>query len=417
MKKLYTLALMTFSAVVGLNAQEKVMPNLNDFTLDVNPEYQQAVNANAIMTTTCSDTSYYPMYKGGIAGEFPIVRDGSNTSLENAGQIYYNSSDLILKGFKVYVSNPGMSPVEASAHVYAVDESHSVTSRKGFKNITVSPGNFQSVNVEFDSPINVNGDFMVALEVLPNGAADTLKVAYGMSGRTEDLAYTGYHDGTQLGAWLSFYNDLMADADYMIFPIYETEVIADISVPTQVFKNDTFDFTVNSEIVELTDSMINFSYFFGAPQLYTDFYNLAGDEVEESSIGTLSGTYSYDTTGSRNVTHSAVWFSWSTLFLDPSSPDFTPVFCFDDITKTIEVLSPVGIDEKDFDFNWIGNDEALSFSNPFTGTVSVFTADGRLISQTDLNNANFHEVNLNASGLYIITLTSGQTLKSLKVIH
>ena len=359
---------------------------------------------------TCSDTSYYTVYKGSPQAEFPIVTDG--LSFESVGQTYFNTSNLELKGIRFWYSNPGATAVDATIHIYSVDENNQPTERLAWANALTQPGLYQQGDFYFDEVVNVNSNFFVSIQALPNMGMDSLKIAYNNAGRGENLSHVGWHDGTSLGAWMSVLNDMGGDTDFMIFPIYDVDVTANISTPATAYEGANFDYQVNSTIINPTDSMVNFSYFFGAPQLYVDFYDANG-QVEHQEFNTPSGNYSYSNAGNYSIGHAAVWFSWTTYWLDPQDPNFVPYYCFDQVINDIEILPlATGIDE--MSYSVVG--ENVFLSSTFTGNYEVYSLSGAIVSQGRLNEEQSLTLSHLNQGLYVIRFRNEEMNFSVKML-
>lgn len=400
MKTITLLAgLVAFSGVYGQNTRSFNLNELNESEIKT---YHSniSISDNSERSTVCGDTTYYPIYKGNVAGEFPLVTDG--VSFEALSQTYYNTSNITLTGVRIWLSNPGVDAIDATIHAYTVGASNEPVERIAWADATVQPGLYQSADFYFNTGVEVSTNFAVTLQALPNGLSDTINVAYNLSGRAENLAYAGWHDGSSLGAWLSALDPIGLDGDYMIFPIYEFELTSDFDMPTSALVNQDFTVTSNADYIAFTDSMLNFSYFFSA-QLYTDFYDETS-AVEAQKYNELTSTYAHDAVGTYEVGHASVWFKWTTLFLDMNDPGFVPYYCFDETVKEIEIVEEqtVGIEENDVEV--VFNNETLTFSNTNAiSLVNVYSVSGQLIQTLNVygNQAQLAPL---AAGVYVAEL-------------
>ena len=409
MKKSLLLAVSAFFAW-SANAQHRT--NLEETLIPTEGKEYIRSNENVSRATTCEDYSLYPFIKGNsIVGEIPFDKNGDPIySTDGVGQIYYNTSDLAVKGMLIYLSNPGLSAVRSTAHLYDIN-ADTVGNRLTWKEFDVSPGAQQAAAVYFDNPIDVDGNFMISFQLIPDGSTDTVSVAVGAAGRGENLSrlYFMTYD-----YWAAPYGNYGLDWDFMMFPIYDVELNADVTLASQAFRGDTVSYSVNMILPTLADSMMNFSYWYGAPQLYLDIEGPDGDTLA-SEYGTFPGEFGFDSLGVHTFKHAAVWFQWSTMF-DPNG-DGSPAYCVDEFEAEIEIVSPVGLEEIDgLRLAWFGPASELNFNASVSGLMNVYTIDGRLVESHNLNESVSQRVETNQSGVYIIELIHGSERTVIKVM-
>lgn len=409
MKKTLLLAVSALFTL-GLNAQH--VNNLDEAMISEQGAKYEMKQSSAARSTTCEDYSLYPFIKGSsIVGEFPFDKNGSFSSWEGAGQVYHNSSNIAVKGMLIYLSNPGLTAVTSSAHLYEYNAG-TVGNRLTWKQFDVAPGAQQAAQVYFDNPVSVDGDFMVSFQLISDGSSDTISVALGAGGRGENL---GHMYSMMFDTWYAPYADFGSDWDFMIFPIYDIDLNADITLASQAFQGDNVNYSVNTVLPSLADSMLNFSYWFGAPQLYLEIVGPLGDTLA-SEAATFPGDFTFDSLGVHTFQHSAVWFQWATMFADLQGGD-PPAYCVDEAEFEIEIVSPVGLEEIDgLRPAWFAQGSELLFNASVTGTMNVYSVDGRLVEVHQLNEATSQIVEEHSAGIYIIELIHGTERTVIKVM-
>lgn len=301
-----------FKSFLGKNEVEALnQPNTLNFDEDMS------------RSTTCLDTSFYPNTKAD-AFYFRPCRP-ARTGDYVIGQAYANTSKLSITGVHWYV-NGDIDSVPVTVEVYAYDGKPGEL--LGAQLSTISHDTALSVSIDFETPVDVTGDFFVSFK-LDTTRDDSINYVYDYnSGRKEHLSWVRLTDSAD--TWLQIseagldeyygsdtesiqYGDI--DYDFMVFPIFETELSATIEADDyELYPGETANFTGTVDAPSGDDSMITATGFWNLDN-YIWWVVKDNNAVDfDDSTSATNYSFKFDTVGEYLVELRATQLKWRYAF-------------------------------------------------------------------------------------------------------
>lgn len=369
----------------------------------------------------CNDYSLYQYVKGNPSnGTFPIER--SFVSFTKAGQVFRNSSNYKITGMIVQLANTSDEEMQATAHLYEFNDD-TIGLRLTWNEFEISPSqNEQTIFIEFDNPAYVEGDFILSVELLDPNSDDRIVMSYGDNGREENLAKYYLDLPPFFSRWTDTYDETTGDGDWdwMIFPTFEVDFGADLTVQSQLFLGDTLFYDVDTLLSSSQDSMMNYAYWSDSNQLSIEIKDSL-DSVLVFQTDSFDGYFLPDTTGTYSFKHTVSWLKWSTYFdmqTINEEEELMPVVCEEFIEYDIEVVKEVVLSsEEKLDIQWSFDQSLVRFDLPINGQINIYGMDGRLINTEILSSAINYNLNGLKSGVYLIEVIENTRRSVIKIVR